>query len=241
MRCVLRSGISPILAGDGFALKNISFSAKLGELVGIIGRSGCGKSTLLNILAANIVPDKARVRLLFADDRKLDSLEGIDDYRARVGLVSQESHIFSESLAFNISLQRKPPRDFDDFWADLVEKIPYLAHWGISPGTVLDRKSVSLGQRQLLAAIRAFYLRKAVVLFDEIASGLDSDLEEALRSAALLTRQKSITFIVAHRLETILGADRIWLMRKGEIISTGSHYQLYRKSSIYRDFILQLS
>ena len=230
---------------DGFSLNNISFSAQKGQLVGIVGMSGSGKSTLLNIMAAIIVPKKTEITLVSHRDEKhslkFSGLADSEQYRRQIGVVSQESHIFSEPLVFNISFEQQMTEEFQDFWKWVSQKIPYLKQWGVTPESVLDPRTISLGQRQLVAAIRACYLKKSIILFDEISSGLDSDLEEALRKVVLLVQRESMTFIVAHRMETVLGADRILLLEGGKLLSSGNHGELMEGSNSYRNFILALS
>ena len=230
---------------DSFGLNNISFSARRGQLIGIVGMSGSGKSTLLNIMAARIIPQKTEIALVSHQDDRLSltfsGLTGSDSYRCHIGVVSQESHIFSESVLFNVSFEQKSTKEFQLFWEWVSEKIPYLEQWGITPESVLNPKSISLGQRQLVAAIRACYLKKSVILFDEISSGLDSSLEEALREVILLVQKESITFVVAHRIETVLSADRILLLEEGTVVSSGTHGELSKNSNSYQDFILALS
>ena len=210
-----------------------------------MGTSGAGKSTLLNIMAARIVPKKAEITLISHSDEelslKLSGLSGSDVYRSHVGVVSQESHIFSESVVFNISFEQELTGEFQSFWKWVLKKISYLGQWGITPESTLDPKSISLGQRQLIAAIRACYLKKSIILFDEISSGLDSDLEEALREVILLVQRESMTFVVAHRMETVLTADSILLLEDGRLISSGNHENLMENSDSYRNFVFELS
>ena len=228
-----------------FVLSDISFSASKGEVVGIVGISGCGKSTLLKILSGNIIPQKADIELFCPTEEIHFPGSGFKDvvrYRELVGIVSQDSHIFSESVAFNICLCEDIPKSFYEFWKWVEKKIPYFQNvWKISPDTVLDQKSISLGQKQLLAAIRSCYLKKPVVLFDEISSGLDSDLELALRNVIELIQDQSLTFVVAHRLETVIGANRIVVMDKGAVIDSGTHEELSGRCSIYIQFLEELS
>lgn len=224
---------------DSFSLKNISFIGHPGELIGIVGLSGSGKSTLLNILAANIVATEANIDLVM-DDKEI-SYKTLLDYRQEVSIVSQESHIFSESLRFNITLSREVPSDFEEQFKFLEENIPYLKKWGIRPEDRIDPHKLSLGQRQLLAGIRACYLKKNIVFFDEISSALDSELELALRNLVLLIQKISLTIIVAHRVETIIGADKILVMDKGRVIDSGKHYELMKSSTVYQNFMDRLS
>src|SRR5690606_19100799 len=160
-----------------------------GEVIGTVGIAGCGKSTMLKVMAGQMMPDKSDIGLDFENCQKLN-WNGVEFacsalYQSQVGLVSQESHHFRETIAFNIT------RNANDR---------------------LEPKNLSAGQRQLLAAVRACYLKITVVLLDEISSALDSDLEEALREVVQLIQSQCLTFIVAHRLETVIRADRILVM-----------------------------
>ncbi len=232
---------------DVFHLEDIQFKGSPGELIGIVGLSGCGKSTLLNILAGNVIAPKAQVTLDLHGTSGLFKLklQDLDLYRQEVSIVSQESHIFSESLFFNISLKSDPtPLDFKEFetsWKNLEESIPYLKTMGLSPLEKIHPSNLSLGQKQLLAGVRACYLKKNVVFFDEISSALDSELELALRKCILIIQEFSLTIIVAHRVETIIAADKILVMEKGRVIQSGNHKELLSTSQVYQDFILELS
>lgn len=235
-----------VVAGDErehFSLADIHFEGSSGELIGIVGLSGSGKSTLLNILAGNILAPEADVRLLMgrSDDGYELHLRDLDEYRREVSIVSQESHIFTESLMFNITLKRVEPADFREQWHFLTENIPYLKSWGLGPDDIVVPQSLSLGQRQLLAGVRACYIKKNIVFFDEISSALDSDLEYSLRKLVLLIQQFSLTIIVAHRVETIVEADKILVMDKGRVSDMGIHQELLLRSKVYQDFIGELS
>src|SRR5690606_36143406 len=95
--------------------------------------------------------------------------------------------------------------------------------------------------RQLLAAVRACYLKKTVVLLDEISSALDSELEEALRQVVQLIQSQCLTFIVAHRLETVVNANRILVMQDGRLVESGVHSELLAHGKVYREFVSELS
>ncbi len=228
-----------------FCLQDINFAALPGQLIGIVGISGCGKSTLLNIMSANIVPHEGGIYIDTQDGEKIsfpgNGLEDIIHYREQVGIVSQDSHIFSDTVAFNICMSREIPESFYRFWESVVREIPYMGHWGIRPDDKLDQRALSMGQKQLLAAIRSCFLKKPVVLFDEISSGLDGELELALRKMVLLIQETSLTFIVAHRLETILEADQIIVLEDGRLVNSGKHSELLNESVVYRQFLEELS
>lgn len=231
--------------GTRFGLYDIDFTARSGEVVGIVGMSGCGKSTLLKIMAAQIIPDQFDLELKFTSGKELEwhgeHLAGHALYQRQVGLVSQESHLFSETLQFNITMSPEPRADFAEFWDWACSQIRYLRHWNLNPEDKIEPKNLSAGQRQLLAAIRACYLKKTIVLLDEISSALDSELEEALREVVKLIQSQCLTFIVAHRLETVVNANRILVMQDGRLIESGIHDELLISSKVYREFVSELS
>jgi ATP-binding cassette subfamily B protein len=228
---------------DQFSLSDIKFSGRPGELIGIVGLSGSGKSTLLNILAGNIIAPEANVTLQMKSNSGTYMLElkNVEEYRRAVSIVSQDSHIFSESLIFNITLKNETPSDFWEHWNFLCENIPYLNVWGIDPAAKIIPSALSLGQRQLLAGVRACYLKKDIVFFDEISSALDSELELSLRKLVLLIQKNSLTIIVAHRVETIISANYILVMDKGRVTNSGKHFDLLESSAVYQEFIRELS
>lgn len=227
--------------GKSFALKNIKFSARPGELVGVVGKSGSGKSTLLNILTGSVVPTAGEIVFKCASGRVLrfpgKSIDDIVRYREQVSIVSQDSHIFSETLAFNISMGPNGGSEIDEFWNWVKKEIPYLKHWGIELDTMIRPKDISLGQKQLLAALRSCFLKKPLVLFDEISSGLDSELELALRKIVMIIQNESLTFIVAHRLETLISSEQLLLMDNGNLVACGTHDVLKRENALYAALI----
>jgi ATP-binding cassette subfamily B protein len=230
--------------GD-FSLKDIDFKANVGELIGIVGLSGCGKSTVLNILSGQIIPQaggvcleqEGKAVLNFPHEHRSEE----SYYRQHVGLVSQDSHIFSRDLKFNIDLGQGNEKDFKEFWERMCEKTPYLLEWGLGLDSMVNPKELSLGQRQLIAALRSLYLRKKIVLFDEISSGLDSKLELSLRQAMLSSLEQSLTVVVAHRIETVMRADKIIVMDRGLVVGQGVHSELIKDNVPYQKFIEDIS
>jgi ATP-binding cassette subfamily B multidrug efflux pump len=228
---------------DTFTMNDISFHAKKGELIGLAGPSGQGKSTLLKILAAILEPQEGNITLHFDEPLHYDGKDvaGHEEYRHYVGLVSQESHLFTQSMAFNITLSESSQQErksLEMFWSELVGQLPYLQKWNLD--SALSPTQLSAGERQLICSIRALYLRRPIVCFDEVASAMDSRLEEALRQAIVLVQSQSLTLIVAHRLETIMHADQILVIDKGRLVKKGKHQDLMQQSPQYQDFVAQL-
>jgi ATP-binding cassette subfamily B protein len=152
--------------------------------------------------------------------------------------VSQDSHVFTENLRFNISLGDEA--GFEDFWEQSLKSIPYLIRWGMKPDDKILPKTLSMGQKQLLSGLRALFLRKPIILMDEISSGLDSELESALRDMIKFFQSSSMTIIVTHRLETIMKADQLLLLDKGMLIAKGTNREL-RSIPKYLEFMNHLN
>jgi ATP-binding cassette subfamily B protein len=227
-----------------FSLKNIEFSAGHNQLVGIVGMSGSGKSTLLKILAADIICPTAilEIESLSGEMQRFSgvSFDEMAVFKKQISLVSQDSHIFTETLGFNIALGELNQK-LEEFWLNVKQHIPYIEKWGVDLETRINPKEISLGQKQLISALRSCFYQKPIVLFDEISSALDSDLEEALRIMVLLIQKKSLTIIVAHRLETIIDADFLVMLSAGRVADIGTHRELSERCASYQDMITQLS
>src|SRR5690606_12999406 len=160
------------------------------------------------------------------DERVIDPTQEKDlrSFSSYVSLISQDSHVFSETLKFNITLGAD--EGFEEFWRIATEAIPYLVKMGFSPDDNVKPRLLSMGQKQLISGLRALFLKKPIILMDEISSGLDSDLESALKDLIHFFRSKTMTIIVTHRLETILNSDQLILLEAGEMVAKGSFTQL---------------
>lgn len=208
---------------QGFKLRDISFNLKRGEILGILGESGCGKSTLLKLMSGQYYPFQGMICI---DQEAVDptSEKSLRKFSSYVSLISQDSHVFTETLKFNITLGYD--EGFDEFWTLARKNIPYLERWGVMPDQKIEPKAFSMGQKQLLSGLRALFLRKPIILMDEISSGLDSELEYALRDLIKFFQSRCITIIVTHRLETILRSNHLLLLDKGELVAKGTHAEL---------------
>ncbi len=218
--------------GSEWVLEDISFCARPGERVAIVGATGAGKSTIVNLLLRFYDPQKGRILLDGIDIRDLP----LATLRASMGLVLQDVYLFSESAAENISLGRESideesvRRAATRVGADrYVRRLP-----GGYDQTLGERGSnLSVGERQLLSFARALSGAPRILLLDEATSSVDSEIEAQIDRALeeLMTGRTSI--VIAHRLSTVQHADRILVLHHGEIRETGTHRELLTLDGLY--------
>ncbi len=222
---------------QGFKLSQIRFELKKGQILGILGESGCGKSTLLKLLSGQYHTFNGSILI---DDKAINPTNDreLRNFSSYVSLVSQESHVFTDNLQFNITLGADA--GFADFWKQAIISIPYLTRWGRLPEHRIEPKQLSMGQKQLLSGLRALFLKKPIILMDEISSGLDSELESALRDMIKFFQSRSMTIIVTHRLETIMKADQLLLLDAGKLVAKGTNSEL-RSFPKYSEFMNHLN
>jgi ABC-type multidrug transport system fused ATPase/permease subunit len=221
---------------QGFGLDRIKFQLNRGEILGILGESGSGKSTLLKLLSGQYHTFNGTITI---DDKVIQANDEkeLRIFSSYVSLISQESHVFTESLKFNITLGTD--QGFEEFWEVAQRSIPYLSRWGVKPEDKILPKFLSMGQKQLLSGLRALFLKKPIILMDEISSGLDSELEAALRDMIKFFQSRSMTIIVTHRLETILNSHELLLLEAGKVIASGPH-QTMKSFNKYQEFLHHL-
>ena len=215
-----------------WALDEVDLSIRPGETVALVGRTGAGKSTVVKLLARFYDPTAGRVTADGTDLRHLS----LPAYRRRLGLVPQEAHLFSGTVRDNIAYGRPDATDAEIAEAArAVGADEFIA--GLPAGydtPILERgRSLSSGQRQLLALARARLVDPAVLLLDEATSNLDLASEARVaRAMGALSRDRT-TVIVAHRLATAARADRIVVLAGGRVVEEGSHPALLARGGVY--------
>jgi ATP-binding cassette subfamily B protein len=214
------------------ALADLSFSVAPGERVAIVGPSGAGKSTIFQLILRFYDPGSGRVLIDGVDLARTDPVEA----RKRVALVSQDPVVFGASVADN--LRYGAPQASE---AQLRRAAKLAAADGFireMPGgydEVLGERGVTLsgGQRQRLAIARAILKDAPILLLDEATSALDAESEALVQGALDTLMQGRTTLVVAHRLATVLGADRILVLDRGRIVEEGKHADLVARNGLY--------
>jgi ABC-type multidrug transport system fused ATPase/permease subunit len=219
--------------GDALILEGLSFEAKPGEVVGIFGMTGAGKSTLLSLIPRLYDPRGGKIT---ADGRDLRDLD-LDLYRRQIGIVYQESFLFSNTVAANIAFGNPYASQ-----AQIVEAaVAASAHdfiTGLPRGydTVLGESGVDLsgGQRQRLALARALLLKPPILILDDPTASVDPKTEHEIISALRLAMAGRTAFVVANRLSLLRRADKILVLESGRLVQQGTHEQLTNVPGAYQ-------
>jgi ATP-binding cassette subfamily B protein len=217
---------------DRFVLKDITFHAKQGQTIALVGHTGSGKTTIISILNRLYEIQKGRIMIdnIPLQDYKLAEL------RSRVGVVLQDVFLFSGSVIDNITL-RNPAisREQVEHAAKLIGVHDFILRL---PGgydyQVMERGStLSLGQRQLISFIRALLYNPAILILDEATSSVDTESEMLIQHAIDKLIAGRTAIVIAHRLSTISKADQIIVLDKGEIKEIGNHEALMKQEGYY--------
>ena len=213
-------------------LSDVSFEAKPGELIAIVGPTGSGKTTIMNLLHRFYDPTSGRLTVDGHDvkDVRLDSL-----YR-QIALVPQDTILFGGPIRDNIRYGREDATEEEILAASKAAHAhEFIAGFPDGYQTIVGEKGINLsgGQRQRVAIARAILKNPRILLLDEATSALDTESERLVQEALERLMVNRTTFVVAHRLSTIQRADRILVLNKGKIVESGTHAALLEQQGLY--------
>ncbi len=218
------------------ALKGISLEARAGQSIALVGHTGSGKSTIINLLCRFYDPVEGRVTIDGTDIRDVT----LESLRTQVGIVLQDTFIFSGTIRDNIRFGRLNATDEEvEMAARAVHAHDFIASLPDGYDTeVQERGSVlSMGQRQLLSFARALLADPAILILDEATASIDTETELKIQEALKTLLAGRTSFIIAHRLSTIRHCDNIIVLDHGRIVEQGDHAQLMLHGGVYRGLI----
>jgi ATP-binding cassette, subfamily B, multidrug efflux pump len=218
-------------------IKDMTLEAKPGEIVALVGPTGAGKTTLVNLLTRFYEIDSGRINIDDTDIRQIKK----DDLRRELGLVLQDTFLFSTSVMENIRYGRLDATDQEVIEAaSMADADHFIRKLPQSYQTDLTERAgnLSQGQRQMLAIARAILAGPSILILDEATSSVDTRTEIRIQNALLRLMKGRTSFVIAHRLSTIQDADELLVIRDGEIVEQGTHRQLLDQHGFYQHLYL---
>jgi ATP-binding cassette subfamily B protein len=217
-------------------LKGLNFTAKPGEMIGLVGKSGAGKSTTIGLLCRFHEPDAGRI-LIDGEDYRDITLQSM---RRQIGLVLQEPFLFNGTIAENIAYGR-PDAGFEEIVeaAKAGNAHNFILAKPDGYDTVVGERGAKLsgGERQRVSIARAILHDPKILILDEATSSVDVETEKQMQEAIGRLIQGRTVFAIAHRLATLRNATRLIVLEKGEIVETGTHEELMEKQGVFYNLV----
>ncbi len=214
-------------------LRNVSFTLMRGEKIAIVGESGSGKTTLAKLMMRFYEPEQGKI---FADGQEINTFS-LAELRRNIAYVDQYIALFSDTIMGNLRLGNENATDDEIKQACKISRASeFIERLPLGYETPLDENGANLsgGQRQRLAIARALLRRPQLMILDEATSNLDTITESGIKNTIFNLNDDLTCIIIAHRLSTVKSCDRIYVMKEGQIVESGTHDELMDKNSIYR-------
>ncbi|MEL6927488.1 MAG: ABC transporter ATP-binding protein [Cyanobacteria bacterium J06600_6] len=220
---------------DITVIDNLSLVAHPGETIALVGSSGAGKSTLVNLLPRFYNTNRGQILI---DDTNIQDVT-LKSLRQQIGIVPQETTLFSGTIAQNIAFGKNHLELKDiEAAAKIANAHQFISELSQGYFTYVGERGVNLsgGQRQRIAIARAILLDPSILILDEATSALDSESEALVQEALERIMENRTVFVIAHRLATVRRADRILVLDRGKIVESGSHRELLARNGVYASF-----
>jgi len=218
---------------EDYVFKNLSFKINPGEMAAFVGPSGSGKTTIIHLLLRFFDPAAGAILFEGHNLRELD----IKNLRYNMGLVTQDTVLFDDTVAKNITIG-KPNASMDEIAEAAISADAHAFIKSLPQGydTILGERGIKLsgGQKQRLAIARAILKNPKIILFDEATSNLDTASEKVVQHAIEKTLKERTIIMVAHRLSTVKNADKIIVLKNAGIAEMGNHKELLAKGGLYK-------
>ena len=223
---------------NNLVLNNVSFKVKPGTMLALVGPSGSGKTTISQLIARLYDPTNGKVTVGNVDIKEVSR----DEIRKNVGVVTQDSHLFHDSIKNNLIYAKEDASD-SEMWSalesaqisDFVKSLPDKLD------TIVGDRGYRLsgGEKQRIAIARVFLKQPRIVILDEATAHLDNENEAAVQVALATVLENRTSVVIAHRLSTIINAEQIAVIKEGHLIAIGSHTDLLKDNGVYADLYNQ--
>ncbi|MEX2393812.1 MAG: ABC transporter ATP-binding protein, partial [Actinomycetota bacterium] len=221
----------------GPVLDGVTLDIAAGSSVALVGQTGCGKSTLMRLLPRFIEPSRGSITI---DGQDVSSVT-LPSLRAQIGIVFEDTLLFSDSIANNIAFGRPEATEEEIVRAAVIAQAhEFIEELPDTYDTVVGEQGYTLsgGQRQRIAIARAILMNPRILILDDATSNVDARVEAAIRKGLRSAMTGRTTIIVARRPQTAALAERVALMHRGKIVAVGTHEELWRTNTDYRETLL---
>jgi len=220
---------------EGDVLKGINLEFKGGKMTSLVGHSGSGKSTILNLIPRFYDAGSGEIKI---DNQPINKIR-LESLRQNISLVSQETTLFDDTVKNNIKYANIAASDEEiievaklSYCHEFIENLPNKYETLIGE----DGVRLSGGEKQRISIARAMLKKSPIILLDEATSSLDAETEKKIQDALNVLTTNKTSIVIAHRLSTILNSDNIYVIQSGNVMDSGKHEELLKKSEIYKNF-----
>ena len=220
---------------EGDVLKGINLEFKGGKMTSLVGHSGSGKSTILNLIPRFYDVGSGEIKI---DNQPINKIR-LESLRQHISLVSQETTLFDDTVKNNIKYANSAASDEEiievaklSYCHEFIENLPNKYETLIGE----DGVRLSGGEKQRISIARAMLKKSPIILLDEATSSLDAETEKKIQDALNVLTTNKTSIVIAHRLSTILNSDNIYVIQSGNVVDSGKHEELLKKSEIYKNF-----